>query len=861
MVKANPAISSNPSKRGNLTLSLPKSHSQTHSESRNQQLSSGSSDATFVLPLSSSTPSFTSSDTPSRGFEYFITGRESPPVPSPTSALFGPADGIPMEQLSTPSYMTFPASFSDRRRSSIGLNQLDAYNFGALASPGIWVDKPGYGTVDRGFNFEMPSASAISIQKDNYFDRNDALVSSPVMEVSDNLNMDNINMNTDMDLTEGIVNMDIDIMAEDQDPIMMSIQATIHAESETSGPKPPAKTFNEQTASESDINKKTMRTLKPYAPSPPPNIMILQPSPTFQSPPSTSMSNHMPSPIAISSSDAHAHSRENVFYLHNQNHHQPPPPPIYYQGQPQHQHVILAPSGPVVYFQSAPHVSIGGTSRGSIHITDNSNYTTATATTPTNAQAMSAGTVLFRGGQPVLSMPSSPSSSLSNLQLPTQTVKSILAQSIRMKSGGSTGAGAAAIVMSTKAARVASKRKHNSSNSSSSSSSNSASPKTETSLSPRSPITSVSGRQPPHLKQLQISRSEPYHIAGALALYKKNRPGPASSGLGTAGESGSMPDLSFDLPNSFTYSPLEKKADSTLLPSPPLLSTGGRFRYSALPERVRLRILTHLPARDLSRFRQYDRVASSTTLWAPQLRIKHPSVYYALHLDVSFGPALAAAQMLQMSNGGGGVNPLEIWAVPNRARTTLRQVVSVINAKASAGPPIEFWLKRADEEDRKREKEGGWYGFRNKNSKNTDSTITSLGENQLVGRGAWVGALAYAIVESGKRLAHGLRCTNCVIRPRTSEAVWCSRCGVFACGPDNFSKRCVFKGIQEGEADGKITNRLLIHLDCEHWKPSSCYSCNSAAARLCRQCNSAFCRFCSSTRTNGIDYLCYNCAI
>ncbi|KAJ1568176.1 hypothetical protein HK405_003394 [Cladochytrium tenue] len=211
-----------------------------------------------------------------------------------------------------------------------------------------------------------------------------------------------------------------------------------------------------------------------------------------------------------------------------------------------------------------------------------------------------------------------------------------------------------------------------------------------------------------------------------------------------------------------------------------------KFNYSGLPGDVRLLILARLPLRDLARWRLLDRVASSSALWAPQLRMKHPALYFALSLQDEWGDAgdaglAAGATSVTVGDWGDPASAAGGAAVPaaREVRTTLRQVAAVVNPNASAGPPLEFWVRRATAED------ALWAAER--------AVLPRAGPD--LGRGAWTAALAFAIIESGKRLAHGLRCAKCLFRPRATEAVWCDRCGSFACGPRNFLKKCIYAGV------------------------------------------------------------------
>ncbi|KAJ3223512.1 hypothetical protein HDU81_009139, partial [Chytriomyces hyalinus] len=161
------------------------------------------------------------------------------------------------------------------------------------------------------------------------------------------------------------------------------------------------------------------------------------------------------------------------------------------------------------------------------------------------------------------------------------------------------------------------------------------------------------------------------------------------------------------------------------------------FQFSLLPPQTRIQIFSYLSPVALAKFRAIDRLAGASVLWNPLLRAKDVQLHRNLTITHT---------------------------------TNLHQLVDVLRGRQSPSAAAEnvvlFWNGVVDV-FMKRQKEASRYSTE------------------------WI---AFAIIETGKRVMNGMRCSACHMRPRVKDAVWCAGCGAFACGPKNFGKKCVYKG-------------------------------------------------------------------
>ncbi|KAJ3381150.1 hypothetical protein HDU80_001902, partial [Chytriomyces hyalinus] len=168
------------------------------------------------------------------------------------------------------------------------------------------------------------------------------------------------------------------------------------------------------------------------------------------------------------------------------------------------------------------------------------------------------------------------------------------------------------------------------------------------------------------------------------------------------------------------------------------------FQFSLLPPQTRVQIFSYLSPVALAKFRAIDRLAGASVLWNPLLRAKDAQLHRNLTITHS---------------------------------TNLHHLVDVLRGRQSPSAAAEnvvlFWNGIVDV-FMKRQKGGA-------------ASASALSRYST----EWI---AFAIVETGKRVMNGMRCSACHMRPRVKDAVWCSGCGAFACGPKNFGKKCTYKG-------------------------------------------------------------------
>ncbi|KAJ3329961.1 hypothetical protein HDU76_006758 [Blyttiomyces sp. JEL0837] len=284
----------------------------------------------------------------------------------------------------------------------------------------------------------------------------------------------------------------------------------------------------------------------------------------------------------------------------------------------------------------------------------------------------------------------------------------------------------------------------------------------------------------------------------------------------------------------------ETSKTSTTGKSSKLKSSKLKFRYGDLPKSARLIILSQLSVKDLARMRVFDRLASSESIWSIHLYFKYPSLHQALKLseptsdELKLLVALFRKQDGKASEDESGDSKksfsrgVKAGFKGKRVTTKLVQVAAVLH---STYPNKEFWLQRAreiteweeqqdhDDDDDEEEEKGKQVVKKAKDKSktsgvgkgkkgNTSDAKVVVKKKRVITSGA---AFAFAVMETGKKLAHGLRCDQCHGKPRNGESLWCDRCGKFACGPQNFIKRCQFAGdTTSGAFDMKMVQKEFV---------------------------------------------------
>ncbi|KAI9353706.1 hypothetical protein BDR26DRAFT_12258 [Obelidium mucronatum] len=249
--------------------------------------------------------------------------------------------------------------------------------------------------------------------------------------------------------------------------------------------------------------------------------------------------------------------------------------------------------------------------------------------------------------------------------------------------------------------------------------------------------------------------------------------------------------------------------------------TNSVFIYSALPEVTRLRILSFLPVQQLAKFRSLDPLSNSSSLWAPHLSQLYPRLYHTLVV---------------------------------LKKTELSQLIDVLRAhhpSQFAEDRVQFWVRIVAEYVEgnsirfEPESKRGGGGVK---EKRTPSPSRPLQRKPVLK--TCPEYIAYAICETGKKIMNGLRCGSCRCRPRVRDSVWCIGCGSFACGPKNFSKKCIYRGSQDSELssdknDKKNSSSNVNGFSCIHWSEECCYGCNTKTAAKCPSCNQFYCSACN----------------
>ncbi|KAJ3062520.1 hypothetical protein HDU98_001598 [Podochytrium sp. JEL0797] len=277
-------------------------------------------------------------------------------------------------------------------------------------------------------------------------------------------------------------------------------------------------------------------------------------------------------------------------------------------------------------------------------------------------------------------------------------------------------------------------------------------PESSTSSSKRSSSSSTPELEPIK-EQNYESDSEESYSGPALSRQPKRTRNPAPAASRSSAFS-SVPTSATDTPNSnsprlstsrsFTHSPSVQPALLTTVPAPAVrrpppqsITSTSTFSYPALPTRVRMNILSYLPASQLAKFRLLDpSLASHASLWSPHLRHLYPLLYLSVSVTGATKPDL---------------------------------LVDVLRAQVPshlAEDRVLFW----------------------------EGVVARYRSQQQEEEGMSKEWIAYAVCETGKRVMNGLRCGNCKGRPRVRDSLWCSGCGKFACGPKNFGKKCVYMG-------------------------------------------------------------------
>ncbi|KAJ3295968.1 hypothetical protein HDU79_007760 [Rhizoclosmatium sp. JEL0117] len=249
----------------------------------------------------------------------------------------------------------------------------------------------------------------------------------------------------------------------------------------------------------------------------------------------------------------------------------------------------------------------------------------------------------------------------------------------------------------------------------------------------------------------------------------------------------------------------------------------SEFPYTKLPPRVRIQILSHLTAPQLAKFRLLDRLASTSPLWSTHLQTLYPQLHKTLTL-------LTVTTLPQLIDVLRPQNPTDFHEQRLTFWTNTIQTYIALTSKPAP-------RSRTPSPTRISGKEKPFVYPQGLNSPEQ---------------------IAYAILETGKKVMNGLRCGNCKCRPRVRDSVWCVKCGSFGCGPKNFSKKCVYSGREFTELPGKSGGSGGVQglPGCVHWSDEACYSCNTQTAGKCRGCNAFYCVECSDGTGEGVCKAC-----
>ncbi|ORY42376.1 hypothetical protein BCR33DRAFT_786566 [Rhizoclosmatium globosum] len=249
----------------------------------------------------------------------------------------------------------------------------------------------------------------------------------------------------------------------------------------------------------------------------------------------------------------------------------------------------------------------------------------------------------------------------------------------------------------------------------------------------------------------------------------------------------------------------------------------SEFPYTKLPPRVRIQILSHLTAPQLAKFRLLDRLASTSPLWSTHLQTLYPQLHKTLTL-------LTVTTLPQLIDVLRPQNPTDFHEQRLTFWTNTIQTYIALTSKPAP-------RSRTPSPTRISGKEKPFVYPQGLNSPEQ---------------------IAYAILETGKKVMNGLRCGNCKCRPRVRDSVWCVKCGSFGCGPKNFSKKCVYSGREFTELPGKSGGSGGVQglPGCVHWSDEACYSCNTQTAGKCRGCNAFYCVECSEGTGEGVCKAC-----